>query len=566
LRKPFIRRFWTKGMSMLPEMKMIRYYRLFSYVLTSSFYIIWGDNRLGGRLLVVLFLGVAAFILDYIYSHYKDKTRLIELTMVFETFGNIAILIPSGGIHSPYIWYSLNAVLVSSFFLSSAFFFINLMTYSVILGFITVYMRQSPDLRSFYEYLLENSNLFLSYILIIIAVKLLVVLVRKVNREKLKTERINSELIKANKMLGESMDSIALLSQNVNAFVNIKNKERLGFIIADYVRKITKAPLSFIYTVSNGDENGFETNGEIDNAAKEILRGGIIKNLDLLMEAGALIRENIAGKDIIMAAIESSNDFYGVLGIEMDGCSGEIIENQNIDQIKMLSSLSAVLFERFKVDEMNRDLLIAEEQHRIANEIHDGVSQRLFYTLCKINNMTRRAAYDTDLIAELNTIRDSMTDAIKELRETIYSNGSDNTTFESNIRKHISEAAGLSGVNMELQIRGSFEYVGYELKNAVMRIIREACGNAIRHGKSKNLKIELSRGIDEIRLSISDDGVGFNLYEKTGSNGIGLGIRNMRSLVYSFDGCIDIYSGLLKGTAIKILLPLARRNKGDRVV
>ena len=94
------------------------------------------------------------------------------------------------------------------------------------------------------------------------------------------------------------------------------------------------------------------------------------------------------------------------------------------------------------------------------------------------------------------------------------------------------------------------------MKKAILRIIAEGCGNAIRHGKSKNISIELYKDAEKIRIVICDDGIGFDLCEKVRNNSLGLGIRNMNSLVNSLNGSIDITSQLSCGTMISLSLPL----------
>lgn len=91
-----------------------------------------------------------------------------------------------------------------------------------------------------------------------------------------------------------------------------------------------------------------------------------------------------------------------------------------------------------------------------------------------------------------------------------------------------------------------------DLKKAVYRIICEAVGNSVRHGKCSRIMIVLKIQKEYIELDITDDGVGFDLDK--GSKG--LGIQNIHNLVYYFNGSIDIESRLGKGTAIHIKFPI----------
>lgn len=564
MRETFNYAVFSLGKIISPEMKMIHYYRFVSYLLTSSFYLLWGEYPLGSKLAVTFSLGVAATALDYIYMKHHSDLKLIKLIILLETLGNIAILLPSGGINSPYIWYSLNAVLVSSYFLSALFIFANLFTYTVVLALVSFYLLPSSDM-SIKAFVLKNSNLILSYILIIIAINLLMLLTRKINNKRLSIEKINGELVKANKMLADSLEDINSLYQNVHAFVTVKNKERLGAIIAEYTQKITKSAFAFMYTKSDCGEFALDTCGDVDEETKTELLSAMeryycsIRTADIAKDN--IIRNKINNKEVVISAINHYGSFCGLMGIEMDRDNGSIIENQNLDQIRMLTSLSAILFERLKIEEINQNLLVSKEQQRIADEIHDGVSQRLFYSSCKISTLTHLVINhkQVNLIAELRTLQESMTVAIKELRETIYNNGAakyGGNVFEDSIKEYIREIKELSNVELDLTVDGNFDYVDYEMKKAILRIIAEGCGNAIRHGKSKNISIELYKDAEKIRIVICDDGIGFDLCEKVRNNSLGLGIRNMNSLVNSLNGSIDITSRLSCGTMISLSLPL----------
>ena len=116
---------------------------------------------------------------------------------------------------------------------------------------------------------------------------------------------------------------------------------------------------------------------------------------------------SVQNKEFIAISVKSTYEVYGVLGIEINTTNKSIIERENNNQLKLLASLSSILFERFRIEEMNRLLLISEEQNRIANEIHDSVCQKLFFISCKISSLTRmnNIEYMEDLNYELELVK-----------------------------------------------------------------------------------------------------------------------------------------------------------------
>ena len=77
--------------------------------------------------------------------------------------------------------------------------------------------------------------------------------------------------------------------------------------------------------------------------------------------------------------------------------------------------------------------------------------------------------------------------------------------------------------------------------------------NAIKHGKSKNINIELKMKSDTVELLIEDDGTGFSREDKNFSEGNGL--RNMRNIAALLKGYLSVVYDDKKGVRVKLSLP-----------
>lgn len=563
------------------EMKAIYFYRYFSLILTSIFYLTGSAQpSLLNKVMVVGYLTIIAIIINNIYIKYETSKNMMKLMVAIEIIGNIVILIPSGGLNSPYIWYSLNTVLVTAYFLDKYYFIFNLLTYTTILSIMSFYFFNSSE-KNPISFLSSNSNLILSYILIIFAIQSVMKLINRLNKESKDLFLANKELLAANKMVDDSMEYIALLYQSIHNLTNTKDWDKTIGIIVKYTREITKANAAFFcrYNYDN------KLTIELDEKKNDVeLKDVILKNMKQNREKIITFDypfELSDGKMVFIAVpIKSTYEVYGVLGIEIEKMNKKknkgIIERENINQLKLLASLSSIQFERFKIEEMNRRLLISEEQNRIANEIHDSVCQKLFFISCKISSLTRVSSIENNIACmedfkdELELIKESLNSAMKELREVIYgysNNRNRSSLSEDNIEAYIDEISKLNEAKISFNIIGNQDSISYDLKKAIYRILLEGIGNAVNHGKSKNLNVSLYVEKDQIKLVIEDDGVGFDLKSKIISNNMGLGIKNLYSLVNSFNGNIVIRSLLGKGTAINVLLPNKSIIKeGERVV
>jgi signal transduction histidine kinase len=88
-------------------------------------------------------------------------------------------------------------------------------------------------------------------------------------------------------------------------------------------------------------------------------------------------------------------------------------------------------------------------------------------------------------------------------------------------------------------------------RHALMRITREAVSNAVRHGKAETVSVRLSQdGIDR-RLSIRDDGVGFDV-PATEAAGVGYGLVSMRDRARGLPGSLRVEANSDSGSTVTV--------------
>jgi len=91
---------------------------------------------------------------------------------------------------------------------------------------------------------------------------------------------------------------------------------------------------------------------------------------------------------------------------------------------------------------------------------------------------------------------------------------------------------------------------------AVFRIMQESLVNVARHARASRVDITLARANGEIRLRVADDGRGFDPSEARKANSFGL--VGLRERVHLVAGQITIDSGIGRGTAVEVRIPLPR--------
>lgn len=551
------------------DIKIILIFRSLSIFITSFFYAFGSpDHSLGQKTFIIICILIASLILQYLYVKNWGSTPSIIFLVLLEVTGNTILLIPSGGIASPYLWYSLNTILISSIRLNQILCWINFAVYlSTSMGIL--YLGTYPSLELLPYIYNHERNFILSLILITIAMQILARYMKKLGREKEKLKDVNKELQWSNTKIKATMDHTMELYQMVDMLSAERDGAGLISLIIDSTSKITKAKDVIFYSPK------FQTSPIVDgDVRKEIedqIKFKILERWSNFIETTYPIEIRVNEQVFILTPIKSNALPYGILGIgsiNYEGKDGAY--SSYAEQMNFLSKLSAIVLERVELEQVNRGLIINEEQNRIADEIHDSVLQQLFSASCGLFALIKSKKTDKKQLEEdLNTIRSAINRAMKDLRSVIYGmswkkNGTNN--FELDLRDHIHEVKSLNKVDIHLDIEGKHELLTNTQKMALYRIICEGIGNGLRHGKAKAINITLGIDLDLITLTIRDNGRGFDYKRFMNSKQGGLGIKNMNYLVQSLQGDLQFYSVAGKGTEIIITLPNQNHHIKEEII
>jgi PAS domain S-box-containing protein len=205
----------------------------------------------------------------------------------------------------------------------------------------------------------------------------------------------------------------------------------------------------------------------------------------------------------------------------------------------------------------------AERQH-IARELHDEIGQVL--TAVKINLQSiQRLGPDSAWMPPLDEsigIVDEALGRVRELSIELRPSLLDDLGLSAALRWYVDRYAQRTGIRAE--VMNGFEEEGRlprELETACFRIAQEALTNVVRHAKANSVSVQLERVRERLVLTISDDGVGFDV-EGLFSNAAtvaALGLRGMEERALAVRGKIEIESALQNGTRVRATFPFKRR-------
>jgi signal transduction histidine kinase len=225
--------------------------------------------------------------------------------------------------------------------------------------------------------------------------------------------------------------------------------------------------------------------------------------------------------------------------------------------IEMLAAHAAVAIENARLLERSRELNIVEERNRLARELHDAVSQKLFGLV--LNAESAATLLDRDPKAagvQIATIRELAQEALEELRGLIFElrpADLDEEGLAATLRKHVDMLRRVHARDVELRISGTPRSAP-DSDGEVLRIAQEALSNALRHADAERIELRLQARDGRLTLTVADDGVGFDP-AAPGVRSRRLGLTSMEERARALGGSLAVVSRPGDGTTVTLEVP-----------
>ena len=189
---------------------------------------------------------------------------------------------------------------------------------------------------------------------------------------------------------------------------------------------------------------------------------------------------------------------------------------------------------------------VAEERRRIARDLHDGLSQELAYIAAHAPGFAARAGDP-----EAERIAEAATSALHESRLVLSSLTQEpRAPLGRSLAQAAERIAQREGTAVELDIQEGVD-VEPAVQDELVRIVREATTNAVRHGGSSRVSLSLT-DVDELVLKIADDGSGFPRDDVARMPGSGFGLTSMKERAAHVGGALSVHSDPGRGTVVEV--------------
>ena len=243
---------------------------------------------------------------------------------------------------------------------------------------------------------------------------------------------------------------------------------------------------------------------------------------------------------------------------------------ERVDDCRMRGFMIDIT-ERKRVEETLRELggrLISaqeEERSRVARELHDDVNQRMALLSIQLEQVQQDQQKSLDISQRFQNLKVQVQEISNDIHRLSY-------RLHPSKLDHLGLGAAVKSLCGELTESGKLQ-IGFhqaglpaslpqDVTLCVFRIAQEALCNCIKHSGAGAVEVLLEKINNEIHLSVSDDGRGFD--QESELTRKGLGFISMRERLRLVDGCIHIYTRPLLGTRVEVSVPLTREaNKGE---
>ena len=235
-------------------------------------------------------------------------------------------------------------------------------------------------------------------------------------------------------------------------------------------------------------------------------------------------------------------------------------EFSDVDQrlIEMLATHAGIAIEKARLYERSRELSVIEERNRLARELHDSVTQKLFGIVLTAEAAGTLLDRDAERArVQLQRLKELAAEAMEELRSLIFElrpGSLEGEGLATTLRKHVDVLRRVHGHEIALQVAGAPK-LAPEVEAEVFRIAQEALHNALRHSGAQKLELSLRAGEGGgLTLTVSDDGVGFDP-EDPALRSRRLGLTSMQERARGLGTALRIDSQPGEGTTIVLEVP-----------
>jgi signal transduction histidine kinase len=205
-------------------------------------------------------------------------------------------------------------------------------------------------------------------------------------------------------------------------------------------------------------------------------------------------------------------------------------------------------------------LAITQERNRLARELHDTLAHSLSAVAVQIEAAQALSEIDAAggqkmLDQALQSTRNGLTEARRSVH-ALRASPLQDLGLSLAVRDLAESAAARAGLKLNFYIGSQLENLGPEVEQCLYRMAQEALTNVARHARATSVEVALARENGRVRLTVTDNGRGFDPATVGGTR---LGLKGLRERAETVGGALLVESEKDRGTRVALEIATSER-------
>ncbi len=224
------------------------------------------------------------------------------------------------------------------------------------------------------------------------------------------------------------------------------------------------------------------------------------------------------------------------------------------------AATAAVAIELSHLHERLRSVAVSDERLHIAHEMHDGMAQILAYVNTKAQAVEEhlKQGRTVEASAQIGQLAVAAREAYADVREGILGlrvGLGEHGTFIETLRTYVDHWREQNDVEATIEVDPEIS-LAPPVELQVVRIVQEALANVRKHARAHRVSIAIERSEGQMRVTVADDGVGFDPAALGRSIFPRFGLSTMRERATSVGGILRVETTPGKGSKVVAELPV----------
>ena len=237
------------------------------------------------------------------------------------------------------------------------------------------------------------------------------------------------------------------------------------------------------------------------------------------------------------------------------------------DVLQSLGQHLGMAIENVRLRSREREMAVSEERNLIARELHDSIAQGLAFLNLQVQMLNQALAEGKreEVAAAVEMIHRGVQESYADVRDLLqhFRTRFDQRDLDSALRTVLDKFTEQSGVLADLKTHGLGAPFDAEVETQILYIVQEALSNVRKHAQAGNVRVDLWRHRQGLRVAVTDDGVGFDGAAEGGKQAAGehIGLQIMGERAARIGASLDIRSRPGEGTRVSLSLERAEAQK-----